>query len=310
MIIFYWLFISGVVVITGSFAMRAAVTGPSGSDVCIADGRKRCFGETAARSIFIISAITLIVNAVHFIFHCSVMTETPLSEVFSILYPFLVKTKYGRFTIVRTVVVAVIMAVSYLTIRKNVKWMTVSGIVFSWVLLVVIAMSGHQGAEGYLNVPFYLDIFHLVAVSTWIGGLFFVRLCFSFFLKSAGMELWNMSKSLINRFSDVATYCVAVAGISGLILSFFNISGTEVLVGTSYGRVLVIKALLVGLILLLGGMNKFFIIPRMNDAGKDEAWPYFFLQRKRLFRLWTVEVFFGLAVLLLTSLLTHLSPEG
>jgi putative copper export protein len=308
MILFYWLFLAGAVFSVGAFTSRILITGPSGADVCSPTGKKECFGETAARYIFLVSLFAFISNAVHFFFHCSVMTETPLSEVFSILPTFIAKTKYGRFTILRAVFLLAIIVISFITIKKDIKWAKIAGVVFSLFLLLVISMSGHQGAKGYLNIPFFLDIVHFVAISLWIGGLFFIRICFPFFLKGAGAELWDIFKSLINRFSQMATVSVFIAGVTGLGLAYFNIDSLSQIISTQYGRVLLVKVFIVGFLFLLGGLNKYFIVPSLNS--ETEGWTKLTKLRKRLFLAITTEVSIGFIVLFLTSLLTHLSPKG
>jgi putative copper export protein len=237
------------------------------------------------------------------------MTETPLNEVFSILPAFLTKTKYGKFTILKSLVMFFIIAISFLSLFADKKYLNITGAIASLLLLIVISMSGHQGAEGYTTFPFFLDVFHTISISLWIGGIFFLSRCFSFFLKEAGIEFMEIFKRLINRFSLVATFCVFIAGVTGIILSFVNVKSLSILIDTQYGVVLLLKAILVGMIVILGGINKFIIIPRLNKADKDE-WSALIKTRKKLYITINAEMCIGSAVLLLTSLLTHLSPEG
>ena len=309
MILFYWLFLSGVIFLAGAFVSRVYVTGPSGSEACSLADKNKSLGETAVQYIFLISVLALLANAVHFVLHCSIMTETPLSEVFSILPTFLTKTKYGRFTILRTAFLTGIIVVSFISVIKDQKWATLSGTLFSFLLLVVIAMSGHQGTKGYLNLPFFLDTLHLAAVSLWIGGLFFIRPFVSALVRGACVEIWGNLTSLINRFSQLATICVFIAAITGILLSYFNVKSMTILTQTNYGIVLLIKIVLVGIIVILGGLNKFFIIPNLNNVKPDKETMDMVPGRKLLYFI-NVEASIGFVVLLLTSFLTHLSPMG
>ena len=309
MILFSWVFLSGVIFLAGAYTSRLYVTGPSGAEACFPGGRNKCFGETVAKYIFLIAVLTLLANAVHFVLHCAIMTDTSLKEVFSILPTFLTKTKYGRFTIIRTVFLAAIIVVSFAGVYRDQKWATLSGALLSLLLLVAIAMSGHQGAKGYMNFPFFLDTLHLVAVSLWIGGVIFIRFFLSAFVKGAYVEFWRNVKSLMNRFSLLATYCVFIAAFTGVLLSYVNVKGFSVLLNTSYGIVLFVKILLVGIIVIIGGMNKFSVIPQMNNIKTEESSESMAHGRK-LLNLVTIEAGLGFLVLLLTSLLTHLSPEG
>jgi len=309
MVLFYWLFLSGVIFLAGAYISRVYVTGPSGAEACSPGGRNKCFGETVTKYIFLISILTLFANAIHFILHCAVMTETPLKEVFSILPTFITKTKYGKFAILRTVFLAAIIVVSFINVMKDQKWTTLSGVVFSLLLLVVIAMSGHQCAKGYMNFPFLLDALHLVAVSAWIGGIIFIRFFLSAFAKGAYIEFWRNLKSFMNRFSQLATFCVFIAALTGVLLSYVNVKGFSVFMNTPYGITLLMKILLVGIIAMIGGMNKFFTIPNLNTIKVEESSEVLPHVRK-LFNLITIEASLGFVVLLLTSILTHLSPEG
>ena len=309
MILFYWFFLSGVIFLAGAYTSRLYVTGPSGVEVCFPGGRNKCFGETVAKYIFLIAVLTIFANSIHFILHCAVMTDTSLKEVFSILPTFITKTKYGRFTILRTAFLAAIIVVSFVSVYRDQKWTTLSGFLLSLLLLVVIAMSGHQGANGYMNFPFLLDALHIVAISLWIGGIFFIRFFLSAFVKGAYVEFWRNVTSLMNRFSLLATYCVFIAAFTGILLSYFNVKDFSVLMNTPYGMVLLVKILLVGIIVIIGGMNKFFVIPYMNNIKPEESSESMALGRK-LLNLVTLEAGLGFLVLLLTSLLTHLSPEG
>lgn len=309
MILFYWLFLSGVVFLAGAYTSRVYVTGPSGLEVCFPGGRNKSFGEVVTKYIFLVAVLAILANAIHFILHCSIMTETPLNEVFSILPTFLTKTKYGRFTILRTLFLAAIIVVSFVGVLKDQKWATLSGVILSLLLLVVIAMSGHQGVKGYMNFPFFLDALHLVAVSLWIGGIIFIRFFLSVFVKGAYLEFWRNLTTLTNRFSQLATYCVFIAAITGVLLSFVNVKGLTVLVDTPYGTVLLMKIVLVGIIVIIGGINKFSVIPSMNNMKAEENSEGLAHGRK-LLNLVTIEASLGFVVLLLTSFLIHLSPEG
>ena len=309
MILFYWLFLSGVVFLAGAYTSRVYVTGPSDLEVCFPGGRNKSFGEVVTKYIFLVAVLTILANAIHFILHCSIMTETPFKEVFSILPTFLTKTKYGRFTILRTLFLAAIIVVSFVGVLKDQKWATLSGVIFSLLLLVVIAMSGHQGVMGYMNFPFFLDALHMIAVSLWIGGIIFIRFFLSVFVKGAYLEFWRNLTTLTNRFSQLATYCVFIAAITGVLLSFVNVKGLTVLVDTPYGTVLLMKIVLVGIIVIIGGINKFSVIPSMNNMKAEENSEGLAHGRK-LLNLVTIEASLGFVVLLLTSFLTHLSPEG
>ncbi len=307
MISFYWLFLSGTVFIAGALVFKILIAIPSGADACVQTGENKTVGECTIPVIFFISLITLIFNIAHIILHCSVTTETPLLEVFSILPLFLLKTKYGMYSLMRTIVMVAIVLVLAFALKRNDKWVIITGIAFSLVFLVMLTMSGHQGTKGYLSIPFLLDILHVVAISIWMGGLFSIYCCYSFFLKKAGSESWDIFLEFINRFSRIATLCVAAIIVSGVVLCIYNLKGFSGLITTDYGVVLLIKILLVVPIIMFGAINKFSLIPQLNKTDVND-WTRLMSLRRKLDTTMTIDVFLGLLILLATSILTHLSP--
>jgi putative copper export protein len=307
MISFYWLFLSGTVFIAGALALKILIATPSGADACVQPGENKTIGECAIPVIFFISLITLIFNIAHVILHCSVITETPLLEVFSILPLFLLKTTYGMYSLMRTIVMAAIVLVLAFAQKRNDKWVIITGIAFSLIFLVMLTMTGHQGTKGYLSIPFLLDILHIIAISIWIGGLFSIYCCYSFLLKQAGSESCSIFFEFMNRFSRIATLCVIAVIVSGVVLCIYNFKGFSGLITTDYGAALLIKILIFVLLILSGAINKFSLIPQLNKSDVND-WTRILSLRRKLDTTMTIEVFLGLLILLATSILTHLSP--
>jgi len=309
MVLSYWLFLTGAMFIAGAFITRMIVTSPSGAEACIPGEKRICFGETACKMVLWASLATFILSLVHAVFHAAVMTETPLNEVLSIMTTFLMKTKYGRFTLLRSVLVVFLVVVSFFCIRKRAKAVDIIGTLISLVLLLSICVSGHKGAEGYLNVPFAMDILHMLSVTVWIGGVFYIFVGYSVLMKEAGPEMWTTLKAMMNRFSNLATVCVTVAVLSGVSLAYFSIERTDQLTGTPYGITLIVKVMLASVILAMGAANKFYVVPRINSADISRKDDLRHIGR-RLSTFVSIEAYVGVCVMLATALLTHLSPQG
>jgi putative copper export protein len=199
------------------------------------------------------------------------------------------------------------MVVLFIGLKNDKIWVTISGILLSIILLVTLSMSGHQGTKGYTSIPFVLDVFHAIAITAWIGGIFFIRYCYSFFLKRADIEFWDIFLSLINRYSQLATISVAVVLITGVVLSFTNVENLTAVTSSLYGKVLLLKISIVFFIMLLGGANKKLFIPQLNNIDTSQ-WSQLTSLRRKLDISMTIEVFLGLVILFATSILIHLSP--
>ena len=307
MVLLYWLFLTGSVFLAGSLIIKQLVTTPSGADVCIAKNQGRCFGEISLSIIFFLSLATFLLNILHLYFHASVMTDTPLKETVSVFSVFLTKTKYGRLGLIRSILLLPLIIVVFSFMRKPRRWKALAGTIVSVLLLISLSMSGHQSVKGYMKLPFFLDMVHIISISIWIGGIFFIRFCYSFFLKEKTLEFWKVFQNMITRFSNVATISVYIAGATGIALAFVRIKGPDIIINTLYGRLFIVKALVVASIFMVGGLNKFYVLPKLFSDGSgvsEKAIGY----KRLLYRLITFEAIAGLTVMLLTAILTHLSP--
>jgi uncharacterized membrane protein len=73
----------------------------------------------------------------------------------------------------------------------------------------------------------------------------------------------------IRRFSAVAMSCVTAITLSGLFLYWEHVDGPSQLLTTMYGRVLGVKILIFGALLLLGAFNQFWLYPRIDALRAD-----------------------------------------
>jgi putative copper export protein len=101
---------------------------------------------------------------------------------------------------------------------------------------------------------------HLGGGAIWLGGLLLLALPGGV----AEAERGAFWAAAIRRFSAVAMGSVAVIALSGLFLYWEHVDGPEQLLTTMYGRVLGVKILIFGTLLLLGTANQFWLHPRIE----------------------------------------------
>ncbi|WP_329129023.1 CopD family protein [Streptomyces sp. NBC_01476] len=104
---------------------------------------------------------------------------------------------------------------------------------------------------------------HLLGGSVWIGGLAgLLLLALPGAVAPADRgAFWSPA---IRRFSAAAMSCVAAIALSGLFLYWEHVDGLSQLTSTMYGRVLGVKILIFGALLLLGVFNQFWLHPRID----------------------------------------------
>ena len=144
---------------------------------------------------------------------------------------------------------------------------------------------------------------HLLGGGVWIGGLVgLVLLALPGAVAPADRgTFWAPA---IRRFSAAAMTCVAAITLSGLFLYWEHVDGPTQLVTTMYGRVLGVKILLFGAMLLLGVFNQFWLHPRIDAlrAAGDQR-PLRTILLRQFPAVVGAEVLLGLAVLFVAPFL-------
>ncbi len=173
-------------------------------------------------------------------------------------------------------------------------------------MLLTIPMSGHaQAVTHAVPIAVGSDWVHMAATAIWIGGLVFLAAVV--LIVDGGADDNNaLVSGLVLRFSRIARICVLALLVTGVYAAWLHIPSWRALVSTDYGRVLLIKLILVGVILLIAAVNWRRVLPALTDFSRQVE--IFHKWTKRFRTLVSTEAFLGIAVLASVALLTSLPP--
>jgi putative copper resistance protein D len=169
----------------------------------------------------------------------------------------------------------------------------------AWLLLVsaivvlgASLMTNHAASrmEGRIFLSALTGV-HEAATGLWVGGLPFLVL--ALYRDKDSLARWYITE----RFSRLALICVSLIILSGLGMSYVYIGSWRAVLGTAYGVMVTAKAVMLGVLMLLGGIN--FLL--LRHAAKDQVMP-------RLRRLIEAEVGIGITVILTAASLTSQPP--
>ncbi|AJE84120.1 copper resistance protein CopC [Streptomyces albus] len=110
-----------------------------------------------------------------------------------------------------------------------------AGIASTW------AMAEHASTGIQTGIAMPVDVLHLLAVATWLGGLAA--------LLTALYTAPELPASAVRRFSPIAFGSVVVLVATGTYQSWRQVGTWSALTGTDYGRLLLVKIALVALLL-------------------------------------------------------------
>ncbi|SNT30886.1 copper transport protein [Streptosporangium subroseum] len=167
-----------------------------------------------------------------------------------------------------------------------------------------LADHAQTGIQTWLAVP--ATSLHLLAMALWLGGLILLAACV---VIPAGRREPTRAISLepaLRRFSLLAQICFAVIAVTGLYLAWRQVGTWGALGGTDFGRLLLVKLVLVLAVLALAAGARRFVRRRGREPLGLDAAPSAALRRLR--RSVAGEVVLGIAVLSITAVLVNTAP--
>jgi copper resistance protein D len=128
--------------------------------------------------------------------------------------------------------------------------------------LLPLPLTGHATDHDLGAISIEL---HVLAAATWTGGLMAIVVCVA---PRRGLLTDALLADALPRFSRLATLSLIVVGISGAfngILELVSTPGVGIggLLGTTYGRIVLVKMICVVLLAALGGHVRFRLMPRI-----------------------------------------------
>ncbi len=166
-------------------------------------------------------------------------------------------------------------------------------------------LTGHTRTMSPAVVAFVADLAHVVAAAVWFGGL--VAVIVAVVRRRRDDEPLEAADA-IARFSGWAAISAAVLVVAGIALSWIEVGSLDALTSTLYGRLLMAKVALVIVVIAAAAWNRFRLVPRVAAASLEEppvddgpAW-------SSLLRLVRLEVALIVVVLMITAVLSNVTP--
>jgi len=163
------------------------------------------------------------------------------------------------------------------------------------------SLTGHAADSGDVSLTVLVDYAHVLGATAWMGGLFAFALVM---MRSAPAWPDRLPAMVARRFSALAGVCLLVVILSGAYNAWAEVRVWAALWRTTYGQVLLAKLAFVLVVAVVGGVNRFFVLPMFRaapPAGLDHV-------RARLVRFVMMEATVGLVILACTALLTETTP--
>lgn len=163
--------------------------------------------------------------------------------------------------------------------------------------LILLACVGHSTLHSGGTGIFHRinHAIHLLSASFWVGGLLPLLVCMFLARTAAWCDSAIESMMRFSRYGHLAVAAVIVSGIINSVL----ILGWNISLESNYFRLLLLKIVLVGVMVVLALINRYWLVPKFNHSA---------LAKQQFIRLTGLEVILSAVVLLLVSLFATQEP--
>jgi copper transport protein len=151
--------------------------------------------------------------------------------------------------------------------------------------------AGHAAAGRLVAASSALQWVHIMAAGIWLGGL-------AALLPALRGEPGGVRMAAVRRFSASAAIALAALATTGTIRAAAEIGAWSRVTNTAYGRLVVLKVALLGVLVGLGAVNRLRNLPRAACTARG------------LRRVGSAEVGVGIAALLATATLVNVAPPA
>ena len=191
-------------------------------------------------------------------------------------------------------------------LTSRVDWRAARGyaLVLAGAALALLAAAGHAAAvEPETALAIAVDIVHLLGAALWAGGLPALALLLAAASRETGADTRPYAVVATRRFSRTAVLLVAALALSGAVMTLSQVGSIPALIGTRYGRLLLLKLALVVAIVALAALNR-RLLPALSGDAVAVGRPA--MRRLRLFV--GVEAALALTVLVVVAVMGVTPP--
>lgn len=192
------------------------------------------------------------------------------------------------------------------------KWLRTAALMNLLSLAVVFytrSMVSHAAAGGDLNLAIIVDWMHFCLIGVWVGEVLIAGLV----TLSGPVPQYAADRAeaagYVSKLSSSATFALVGIFATGLFSAWQHLGGIAALTGNLYGSILLFKLALVILAVLLGGANRFIVMPSLL-AGLREPHAGTVASQQRFTLILRIEALVLLAVLVAAAFLSATSPPG
>ena len=219
-------------------------------------------------------------------------------------------TTPGRALMLRALMLALTIVLALIWARRTrlglIALATLTGVVG----LATFSYAGHAAAESHPTIRIAIDLVHLAGGAIWGGGLLVLGLTLMALLRTSNGDARHAATALILSATMLNLIVMVLIVVTGVITASARVSGPTNLTGEPYGQVLIAKVALVLIVLVIAGVNRLFIVPRLRQARAEDNAAHEAGQDERIRRAVAIEIGLALLILFAAARMTEIAPAN
>ena len=218
-------------------------------------------------------------------------------------------TQFGTVWLLRHAVLALMAALVLLQQREisTADWLAwrIEAAALTAIGVGLAAWAGHAvGVDPGSALPAVVNAVHLVGVGAWLGALPALGILLRATATEAGADSRPFAVIAARRFSALALAVMIAIVVTGLWNAWNEVNGVPELVGTPYGRLVLLKVVLLIPVLALAGWNRSRLLPRLSGDGASVGRP----AMRRLSAFVVAEAVVGMGLVAVAAVLAATPP--
>jgi copper transport protein len=126
------------------------------------------------------------------------------------------------------------------------------------------ALWGHATDADNTLVTVPADLVHVAAGALWFGGIVGLMVVLR---RRHDRGSLASTVTIVRRFSAAAAFSLIALTTAGVTLAFVEVGSLDALTASSYGKLVLLKAGLVAVVVFAAAYNRYFLLPWLFDAG-------------------------------------------
>jgi len=304
-----WWSLTAVAALLGAAVLDVVVV-PLAPELAAVHRRLGRWMRLCAAMVLLASLATLMIRA-------STMAGGRAALAFAALPVIMTRTHFGAIWCARLLAAVALLVVAPLGLRPT----RVARLIFALGIALTTSLTGHAADAGAVTVRVVADWVHVASSAMWLGGLFGLA---TIVLCDAADWPGHLVGVVAARFSRLAGVCLVFVVVTGIYNTWTQIPFVSALWMTTYGRALIAKIAVVLVVIAIGALNRFTILPGLTKHRRGGVGYRIFRlarflgrrrrhatagePRRRLALYVTAEAMLGIVVFGCTAILTESTP--